>query len=59
LAIKLDAMRVTVDPPAEAHEMFEQAWRLDRDLFFDPRMNGVDWQAVHDAYAPCAADRFT
>jgi tricorn protease len=51
LAIKLDAMRVMVDPPAEAHEMFEQAWRLDRDLFWDALMNGVDWQAVHDAYA--------
>jgi len=49
--VKLDAMRVMVDPPAEAHEMFEQAWRLDRDLFWDPKMNGVDWQAVHDAYA--------
>jgi tricorn protease len=51
LAIKLDAMRVMVDPPAEAHEMFEQAWRLDRDLFWDPKMNGVDWRTVHDAYA--------
>jgi tricorn protease len=49
--VKLDAMRVTVDPPAEAREMFEQAWRLDRDLFWDPKMNGVDWRAVHDAYA--------
>ncbi len=50
-AVKLEAMRVTVDPPAEAHEMFEQAWRLDRDLFWDPKMGGVDWRAVHDAYA--------
>ena len=51
LEIKLDAVRVTVDPPAEAREMFEQAWRLDRDLFWDPKMNGVDWRVVHDAYA--------
>ena len=50
-AVNLDAMRVMVEPPAEAHEMFEQAWRLDRDLFWDPKMSGVDWQAVHDAYA--------
>ena len=51
LEVKLGAMRVTVDPPAEAREIFEQAWRLDRDLFWDPKMNLVDWRAVHDAYA--------
>ncbi len=31
--------------------MFNNAWRLQRDLFFNPKMNGVDWQAVHDHYA--------
>ena len=31
--------------------MFENAWRLDRDVFFSKVMNGTDWQAVHDAYA--------
>jgi tricorn protease len=33
-------------------EVFEQAWRLQRDNFFDEKFNGVNWQAVHDAYAP-------
>jgi Tol biopolymer transport system component len=36
----------------EKMEMFEQAWHLQRDNFFDPNFNGVNWQAVHDAYAP-------
>jgi C-terminal processing protease CtpA/Prc len=36
----------------EKSEIFEQAWRLQRDNFFDPNYNGVNWQAVHDAYAP-------
>ncbi len=36
----------------EKAEIFEQAWRLQRDNFFDPNYNGVNWQAVHDAYAP-------
>ena len=30
--------------------MFDNAWRLERDLFFSPVMNGVDWKAVHDSY---------
>ena len=40
-----------VDPRAEWAEMFERAWRLDRDLFFSRVMNGDDWRGVHDAYA--------
>ena len=44
-------LRIAVDPPAEFRAMIEQAWRLDRDLFWNPTMNGVDWQAVHDRYA--------
>jgi len=31
--------------------MFNNAWRLERDLFVNPKMNGVTWQAVHDSYA--------
>ena len=30
-----------VDPPAEWAEMFDNAWRLERDMFFSPVMNGV------------------
>jgi tricorn protease len=43
-------MRMLVDPPQEWAEMFENAWRLQRDMFFSPVMNGQDWQAVHDKY---------
>ena len=49
--IALDKMRTVVAPRIEASEMFEQAWRLDRDLFWDSKMNGVDWRRVHDQYA--------
>jgi len=50
-ALNLDHMRVLVDPTVEWAEMYENAWRLERDLFFSPVMNGVDWKAVHDSYA--------
>ncbi len=49
--LKLDDMRERVDPRREWSEMFENAWRLERDLFVNAAMNGDDWQAVHDAYA--------
>jgi len=50
-ALDLDHMRLLVDPKLEWAEMYENAWRLERDLFYSPVMNGVDWQAVHDSYA--------
>ncbi len=52
MTLDLSGLRATVDPRAEWREMFEQAWRLDRGVFFSAAMNGDDWRAVHDAYAP-------
>ena len=52
--LALEGLRVTVDPPAERREMLDQAWRLDRDLFWDPHMNGVDWPAMRQRYLPLA-----
>jgi tricorn protease len=49
-ALNLGHMRMLVDPKQEWAEMYENAWRLERDLFFSPVMNGQDWKAVHDNY---------
>jgi tricorn protease len=48
--LKLDHLRQQVDPSLEWAEMFENAWRLQRDLFYSPLMNGEDWKGVHDSY---------
>jgi tricorn protease len=61
-ALKLDAMRMEVDPPAEWKQIYNEVWRQERDYFFEPAMNGVDWQQQHDKYAqllPYAADRLS
>jgi tricorn protease len=49
--LDLSHMRLLVDPKAEWTEMFDNAWRIERDMFYSPVMNGVDWPAVHDSYA--------
>jgi tricorn protease len=49
--LDLSHMRDRVEPTREWAEMFDNAWRLERDLFVDSAMNGVDWRKVHDAYA--------
>ena len=41
-----------VDLGAENMEVFAQAWRILRDNFFDPRMNGVNWERLREEYEP-------
>ena len=50
-ALDLSGVRVPVDPRRDWADMLQDAWRLDRDVFFSPAMNGTDWHAVHEAYA--------
>lgn len=50
-ALDLSHMKTRIEPTQEWVEMFNNAWRLERDLFVNPKMNGVNWQAVHDSYA--------
>jgi tricorn protease len=61
-ALKLGAMRMEIDPPAEWKQIYNEVWRQERDYFFEPAMNGVDWQHEHDKYAqllPYVADRLS
>jgi tricorn protease len=48
--LRCDALTATVDQSREWSEMFENAWQLDRDVFFSKAMNGSNLKAVHDAY---------
>ncbi|MCB9895699.1 MAG: PD40 domain-containing protein [Planctomycetes bacterium] len=50
LGLSLADMQVTVDPAAEWRQIFDDAWRIERDYFYDPGMHGVDWHAVHEQY---------
>ena len=50
-ALRLDAVEVRIDPPAEWREMFDEAWRINRDDFYDPGMHGNDWPAIRKKYA--------
>ena len=39
-----------VDPRREWRQMYDEAWRLERDLYYDPGMGGLDWNAVGERY---------
>ena len=48
--LTLDKMEMKIDPRAEWSQMFNDAWRVLRDWFYDPKMHGVDWNGVRDRY---------
>lgn len=49
--LNLDAVQVRVDPPAEWAQILAEAWRINRDYFYDPGFHGADWPAMRDKYA--------
>lgn len=54
--MSLAGMNVLVDPHEEWKEVFTDAWRTQRDFFYDPNMHGVDWPAMKDRYSKMLAD---
>lgn len=58
--LDLSALRMHLDPRAEWRQIFHEAWRMERDFFYDPNYHGLDWTAMRDKYArllPHAASR--
>jgi tricorn protease len=49
--LAVDKIQVRIDPRAEWKEIFEEAWRINRDYFYDPNMHGADWKAMKQKYA--------
>lgn len=52
-------LEMTVDPRAEWRQMFSEAWRLNRDFFYDPAIHGLDWAALRDRYGRLLDDAVT
>ncbi|MCU0704531.1 MAG: PDZ domain-containing protein [Fimbriiglobus sp.] len=50
--LNLDVVEVRVDPRVEWKQIFTEAWRINRDFFYDPNMHGADWPAVKKKYEP-------
>ncbi len=50
--VNVSAIKIRLDRLAEFRQIFDEAWRVQRDWFYDKNMHGVNWQAMHDKYAP-------
>jgi tricorn protease len=58
--VSLSGVVVELDPREEWSQIFHEAWRQERDFYWDPGMGGLDWKAIGDHYAtllPRLADR--
>ncbi len=43
-------LEMTVIPREEWKQIFNDVWRLERDMFYDKNMHGVDWAAMKKQY---------
>ncbi len=56
--IDLSKWRFSMDVQEDWRQIFTDAWRMERDYFYDPNMHGVDWKGMYNKYLPLV-DRVT
>lgn len=48
--VPVHEMGMTINPKEEWQQIFTDAWRMERDFFYDKNMHGVDWNAMKTKY---------
>ncbi len=56
--VELGGWTFAIDVRDDWRQIFVDAWRLERDYFYDPDMHGVDWEGTLEKYMPLV-DRVT
>jgi len=56
--VNLNGWTFAIDVRDDWRQIFVDAWRLERDYFYDPDMHGVDWEGTLEKYMPLV-DRVT
>ena len=54
--INTSAVQVKIDPAQEWKNIFYEAWRVNRDYFYDPKMHGANWIAMQKKYEVFLSD---
>ncbi|HUB80137.1 MAG TPA: S41 family peptidase [Bryobacteraceae bacterium] len=44
------SVRMVIDFPAERRQVFEEAWRVMKNRYYDANMHGANWAAAKDTY---------
>ena len=56
--INLSGWKFSINPREDWKQLFTDAWRMERDYFYDKNMHGVDWDSMYRKYFPLV-DRVT
>ena len=48
--IDLSDVKMWFDPVAEWRQIFNEAWRMERDFYYEPNMHGIDWEVMKERY---------
>ncbi len=48
--VDLSGMKFQVDPKEEWKQIYNEAWRIQRDFFYDPDLHQVDWAGMRARY---------
>ncbi len=48
--INLSDLKMWLNPLAEWKQIFNEAWRMERDFYYEPNMHGIDWGAMKEKY---------
>ena len=54
-ALNLAAVQIRIEPRAEWTQIFDEAWRIQRDYFYATNYHGVDWPAQRAKYGALIA----
>ncbi|MBU0756039.1 MAG: PDZ domain-containing protein, partial [Planctomycetes bacterium] len=49
-ALNLTEIHIKIDKAEEFLQIFNEAWRVQRDWFYDPNMHGLNWEKVGEKY---------
>jgi len=50
--LDINAIQVLIDPQVEWKQIFDEAWRINRDYFYATNMHGADWNSMRKKYEP-------
>jgi len=56
--LDISGVKYSIDPREDWKQIYTDAWRMERDYFYDAGMHGIDWDAMYQKYLPLV-DRVT
>jgi len=49
--ISLADLKMWIDPLKEWEQIFHEAWRMERDFYYEENMHGIDWTKMKEKYS--------